>query len=203
MEKVPLKNDACTSNRSVSWAAYNGKPRTGTYLSCHTSVCSALEYSNDCWWTLKSPMQFYSTSSPWHHLNMLCEERGFLRREKIRWILGKKGNETLHIWRFVSLAGSVSKAAREPIQTKFTLSFCVQMNNPVDTSQMHPAPLLSWLHLRFQSCFLAAVCQISLYIINKLSEKTLCWNPWQAQAWQEQTDFQMVHIPSSHFSEVK
>lgn len=164
----------CTSNRSVIWAAYNEKPRTGTYLSPHSSVCSALEYSNDCLWTLKLQVEFYSTSSPWHHLNILSEERGILKREKIRWILGKKGNETLHFWRFFSLAGNVSKAGREPTKTKFILSFCVQMNNPVGTSQMHPAPLLSWLHLRFQRYFLAAVCQISLYIINKFSEKIRC-----------------------------
>lgn len=80
----------CTSNRSVLWADYNGMPRTGTYLSSPTSVCSALEYSNDCLWTLKSQMELYSTSSPRHHLNMLCEEGGFLKRVWIRWILGKK-----------------------------------------------------------------------------------------------------------------
>lgn len=60
---------------------YNGMPRTGTYLSSHTSVCSALEYSNilpvSSEITDGALQHFQSTAS----FNMLCEEGGFLRRE--------------------------------------------------------------------------------------------------------------------------
>lgn len=88
----------------------------------------------------------------------------------------EKGNETLQFLRFFSLAGNVSKDNREPTKSKFILSSWVQMNNPIDTSHVDSAPLLSWLHLRFQRCVLAAVCQISLYVINsqrKYLAKTL------------------------------
>lgn len=54
------------ANRSALWADYNGNPRTDTNLSSFTWVYSALEYSNNCLWTLKYAYgvlpHFYSTA---------------------------------------------------------------------------------------------------------------------------------------------
>lgn len=75
---------------------YSGMPRTGTYLSSHTSVCSALEYSNIL------PVSSEITDGALEHFQCTASFKNVVWRRRLSQEgvnkmnpRGKKGNETV------------------------------------------------------------------------------------------------------------